>query len=71
MLHSLAVAAENGFDIATAMTKDVVWVKYQNDPRVALAIETARELRQGSPSLVANAAPRLESGSVTRVGAQR
>jgi tetratricopeptide (TPR) repeat protein len=56
MLHALAVASENGFDIATSMVKDPVLAKYRNDPRVDPLIVTARALHQKAPAVMASAA---------------
>ena len=55
MLHALAVASENGFDIATNMAKDSVLAKYRTDPRVELLIMTARSLHPGKPAVMASA----------------
>ncbi|WP_263383236.1 tetratricopeptide repeat protein [Granulicella arctica] len=56
MLHSLAIASENGFDIVSKMTKDPVLAKYKDDPRVALLVMTAKALHLGDPSVIANTA---------------
>jgi tetratricopeptide (TPR) repeat protein len=49
MLHSLAMAAEAGMDLAHELRRDPVLGKYLADPRVALIIHNAEVLRTGNP----------------------
>jgi tetratricopeptide (TPR) repeat protein len=56
MLHSLAKASEDGFDILAAMAKDPDLSKYRTDPRVALLVMTAKTLRQGNTPVLTNTA---------------
>lgn len=56
MLHSLSIASESGFDIMTNMAKEPTLAKYRDDPRVTLLVMTAKALRLGDPSMVANTA---------------
>ncbi len=62
MLHSLAIASENGFDIMGNMAKDPSLSRYRDDPRVILLVMTAKALRLGNSSTVTAAAavPKLD-----------
>jgi tetratricopeptide (TPR) repeat protein len=64
MLHQLAMACENGFDILTNMGKDPELVKYRADSRVVLLVEAAKMLHPnagtlGSTASIKGAAPAL------------
>ena len=56
MLHSLSIASESGFDIMASMAKDPPLARYRDDPRVVLLVMTAKALRLGDPSVLANTA---------------
>jgi tetratricopeptide (TPR) repeat protein len=47
MLHSLQMASEGGFDVATEMGRDASLSPYRKDPRVVMILQNARALRAG------------------------
>ncbi|HMF63452.1 MAG TPA: tetratricopeptide repeat protein [Edaphobacter sp.] len=47
MLHSLTMASEGGFDVASEMGRDASLAPYRKDPRVLLLLQNARALRAG------------------------
>ncbi len=55
MLHSLAMAAENGIDLHKAMIADPVLVAYDKDPRVVLLIQNTKAMKHDA--MTAMAAP--------------
>jgi tetratricopeptide (TPR) repeat protein len=55
MLHSLAMAAENGMDLHAAMDADPILVGYGKDPRVVLLIQNAKAMKHDA--MTAMAAP--------------
>ncbi|HEY0262978.1 MAG TPA: tetratricopeptide repeat protein [Granulicella sp.] len=54
MLHALAQASEDGFDILGAMTKDPNLAKYRADPRVILLVATAKAIHDKKTPMVAS-----------------
>ena len=61
MLHSLAMASENGFDIVGHMKADPDLSKYRTDPRVAFLVLTAKAMHQGQQPVVTTAAARTDA----------
>jgi tetratricopeptide (TPR) repeat protein len=55
MLHSLAMAAENGMDLHAAMDADPILAGYGKDPRVVLLIQNAKAMKH--EAMTAMAAP--------------
>ena len=53
MLHSLQMASEGGFDVATEMGRDSSLASYRKDPRVLIILQNARALRAGRTTAVA------------------
>jgi tetratricopeptide (TPR) repeat protein len=45
MLHSLQMASEGGFDVASEMSRDSSLSPYRKDPRVLIILQNARALR--------------------------
>ncbi len=60
MLHALAVACENGFDIARGMLKEPALEKYVADDRIKLMMLNASALHGGMTPVVNQAAAKLD-----------
>jgi tetratricopeptide (TPR) repeat protein len=69
MLHSLAMASEEGMDIQREMSRDTTLVKFVDDPRVVVAVHNALMLKTGgapiSVSSVGGAAAPAEAKPVS------
>ena len=59
MLHALAVACENGFDIVRGMQKDAALAKYAADDRVKIMVLNATAMHRGDAPLVNQAAAKM------------
>jgi tetratricopeptide (TPR) repeat protein len=58
MLHSLQMASEGGFDVASEMGRDASLSPYRKDPRVLLILQNARALHaRHTPTTVAAGTP--------------
>ncbi len=66
MLHALAVACENGYDIARGMQKDPVLARYVADDRIKLMMLNAAALHGDRKTLGNQAAASVEGGLVTQ-----
>ena len=51
MLHSLAMASENGIDLLAEMGKDKNLAPLRNDPRILILVQNQKALRSGQPGL--------------------
>lgn len=60
MLHALAVACENGFDITRGMQKDVALAKYVADDRIKLMILNAAAVHGDNKVLMNQAAAKMD-----------
>lgn len=63
MLHSLGMASESGMDIQREMERDVVLMKYENDPRVVVLVHNARMLKTGGAPISVSSAAAGESSA--------
>ena len=61
MLHALAVACENGFDIVHGMQKDLALAKYATDDRVKLMILNAAALHGDNKAIGNQAAAKVDA----------
>jgi tetratricopeptide (TPR) repeat protein len=50
LLHNLAKASDDGFDVLAAMSKDPVLDRYRKDPRVLVLVQNSRALRNSHAS---------------------
>lgn len=65
MIHSLTMASEGGFDVATEMMKDKTMAQYRGDPRVVSLIQNGAALKQGQTVARGTIAAPLATGQQT------